>query len=196
MADIRKKAISMRLSTADLRRVKRLAERLGVRETHVIRYAIRDLLARLSPLSDPAIKGKALVPVFLENGAELQHHFELDVAQLDTIINNGCSPTERVSADDLHMIAMTGSSPSGTYRVLSMPAAPPLRRAVADGNGNGNGNGHSNGNGHANGNGHGETRTDGLETSEQEASPLRRYLYEKYLYAQISDAVPAAVRED
>jgi hypothetical protein len=66
----RKKAISIRMSTADVRRVKKLAQRLNVRDSDVIRFAVKGMLARLGPLYEPEAQGRNLVPVLVEAGAE------------------------------------------------------------------------------------------------------------------------------
>jgi len=108
----RKQAVSLRLSVTDLRKIKRISERLGARDSDVIRFAIKMLLVRLSPLSDPAIRGKHLMPFFLELGPELTHNFELDATRLDDILNDGASDQERVSIEDLHMLAMQGDVPA------------------------------------------------------------------------------------
>ena len=50
--DSRKQAVSIRMSAADIRSVKRLAERLGVRDSDVIRFAVKVMLGRLAPLHD------------------------------------------------------------------------------------------------------------------------------------------------
>jgi len=141
----RKKAVSLRLSASDLTKIRRIARRLDVRDSDVIRFAIKNLLVRLSPLTDPTLAGSALVPLFLEAGSELTNGLELDAEQLDRIINDGAADGDRVSLDDLHMITMIGAPGSA-----DIPAKGADRRA----------------------------------------SPMRRYLYEKYLFR--SDATPAA----
>ncbi len=109
MMDSRKRAVSLRLGSADLRRIKRAAERLGLRDSDLIRYAIKSLLARISPLTDPQMNGRALVPMFLESATDLVHHFDLDVARLDAIVNAGVTGANAVPAEDLHLIAMTAA---------------------------------------------------------------------------------------
>ncbi|MCC7460952.1 MAG: hypothetical protein IT480_00680 [Gammaproteobacteria bacterium] len=143
MAAGRKKAVSLRLSASDLTKIRRVARRLDVRDSDVIRFAIKNLLVRLSPLTDPTLAGSALVPLFLEAGSELTNGLELDAEQLDRIINEGVDPAQRVSLDDLHMIAMVGA-----------PAGEGTQAKGAD----------------------------------RRASPMRRYLYEKYLFR--SEASP------
>lgn len=147
----RKKAVSLRLSASDLTKIRRVAKRLDVRDSDVIRFAIKNLLVRLSPLTDPSLTGAALVPLFLEAGSELANGLELDAEQLDRIINDGAPVDERVSMDDLHMIAMVGA-----------PAGPEHPVKGAD----------------------------------RRASPMKRYLYEKYLFrAEIAPAPQADASE-
>jgi tetratricopeptide (TPR) repeat protein len=54
------------MNGADVRNVKRLAQRLAVRDSDVIRFAVKCMLARLGPLYDLEVKGRNLVPVFVE----------------------------------------------------------------------------------------------------------------------------------
>jgi hypothetical protein len=179
--DSRKKAVSIRINRGDARNIKRLAERLGARDSDVIRFAIKLMLGKLSPLQDPAIRGRNLVPVFLESGPELIRHFELDATRLISIINDGVEPDRSVDPEDVQLIAMSGlqrsylklrvagfqrahsnqatnAGPAGTHHASEPNGAP---RAVADG--------------------------DPLEQS------LRQYLYEKYLYSNVAEAakIPA-----
>lgn len=129
MATGRKKAVSLRLSSSDLTKIRRIAERLAVRDSDVIRFAIKNLLVRLSALTDPTLTGAALVPLFLEAGSDLATGLELDAEQLDRIINEGAVGDERVSMDDLHMIAMVGASPSTEQLVQGVDRrASPMKR--------------------------------------------------------------------
>lgn len=121
--DSRKQAISIRMNRSDVRNIKRLAERLGSRDSDVIRFAIKMMLGRLAPLQDPAVSGRNLVPVFIESGPDLMRHFEIDAARLASIINDGVDDSGRVEADDIQLIALSGLQRS--YLKLRMPA---LRR--------------------------------------------------------------------
>lgn len=105
----RKQAVSIRLGNADVRKVKRLAERLGVRDSDVIRFALKWALNRVAPLCDPEIKGPSLVPVFVEAGGDLIRHFELDAFRLEAIINEGVERERRVAHDDIALLALAGS---------------------------------------------------------------------------------------
>ena len=97
MTDSRKQAVSIRMSRGDVRNIKRLAERLGARDSDVIRFAIKLMLAQLAPLQDPTVGGRGLVPVFLESGPELMRHFELDASRLVSIINDGVEADRQVA---------------------------------------------------------------------------------------------------
>lgn len=103
-----KKAVSIRMSHNDIRHIKLLAERLGARESDVIRFAIKTMLEQLAPLQDPGAKGRTLVPVFVESGADLVRHFELDAGKLSGIINDGVEDERCVEPDDIQLIAMSG----------------------------------------------------------------------------------------
>ncbi len=108
MVEGRKRAVSIRMSSADVRRVKKLAQRLGVRDSDVIRYAVRGMLARLGPLYEPESRGRALVPVLVEAGAEFLRFFDLDAGRLDAIVNSDVDAEKRVSREDLALLALAG----------------------------------------------------------------------------------------
>lgn len=152
--DSRKQAVSIRMNAADVRNVKKLAKRLGVRDSDIVRFAVKVMLGKLAPLYDPHITGRRLVPVFVESGTDIFRHFELDVVRLDTIINDGADAASRVDQDDVHLIAMNGIQQSyARLRLSSMGMG-------------------ANGSGRA-----------GLAAHEDEnGGNLRRYLYEKYVY--------------
>ncbi len=119
MQDGRKQAVSLRLGPGDIRKIKRLARRLGVRDSEVIRYALKVMLGKLAPLCDPGVRGRSLMPVFMDTGVEILQHFELDEESLDRIINDGVDEdAHRVERDDLQLMAMIGM-PRG-YAKLSL----------------------------------------------------------------------------
>ncbi len=80
MIESRKQAVSIRMNSTDVRKVKKVASRLGVRDSDVIRFAVKSMLARLGPLYDPEAHGRNLVPVFVESGADLLRFFEFSCA--------------------------------------------------------------------------------------------------------------------
>jgi hypothetical protein len=108
MTEGRKQALSLRVTTGDLRKIKKLARRLGARDSDVIRFALKTMFARLAPLCDDSVQGRALLPVFIEAGSELFHHFDLDAVRLEEIVNAGVSKAQEVATDDLELIAMAG----------------------------------------------------------------------------------------
>ena len=96
------------MNGGDVRKVKKLAQRLGVRDSDVIRFAVKSMLARLGPLYDPDVRGRNLVPVFVESGVELLRFFELDAMRLEAIVNDGVDVARRVDREDIELLALTG----------------------------------------------------------------------------------------
>ena len=120
MVEGRKQAVSIRMTSTDVHKVKRLASRLGVRDSDVIRFAVKSTLAKLGPLYDAEVQGRNLVPVFVEWGVELLRFFDLDAARLEAIINDGLEPEARVDRDDIALLALTGSQEP--YAALKLSA--------------------------------------------------------------------------
>jgi hypothetical protein len=108
VVDQRKQAVSIRLGETDIRNIKRIAKRLGVRDSDIIRFAIKSALGRIAPLSDPAIRGRNLVPVLVESGDDLIRYFDLDAFRLENIINGEVETGRRVDRDDIALLAMSG----------------------------------------------------------------------------------------
>ena len=142
MRDNRKQNISVRMSNADLKKVKEIARRLQVRESDVFRFAVRSSLAKLTPLHDSEIVGSDLVPVFVECGTELANYFDLDTERLDSIINAGVSEPEKiVQKDDLELLALSSLQEHYLYLRLKelvkpnqsgMPASSLLREYLME----------------------------------------------------------------
>ncbi len=108
MVEQRKQAVSIRLGGSDIRHIKRIAKRLGVRDSDIIRFALKATLNRIAPLCDPTIRGRNLVPVLVESGDELIRYFELDAFRLESIINEGVEEGRQVERDDIALLAMSG----------------------------------------------------------------------------------------
>ncbi len=108
MVDQRKQAVSIRLGESDIRNIKRIARRLGVRDSDIIRFAIKSTLGRIAPLCDPGIRGRNLVPVLVESGDEVIRYFELDAYRLEAIINENVEAARQVERDDIALLAMSG----------------------------------------------------------------------------------------
>jgi hypothetical protein len=183
-SDGRKQAVSIRMSRTDVRQVKRLADRLGVRDSDVIRFAIKSMLAKLAPLPDPGVTGRGLVPVFMDAGPELMSHFDLDVEQLAAIINEGADQEWRVDEADIQLIAMRaiqaslfnmrGAEARGNHAHVDLRTEP-RRETNAT---------HTDVQGDAP-NGRAPSAPD---PSDHEQS-LRRYLYDKYLSARFPEVL-------
>ncbi len=109
MVETRKQAVSIRMNLADVRKVKKLAQRLGARDSDVIRFAVKNMLSRLAPLHDASVNGRNLVPVFVEFGVDMVRFFDLDAARLDSIINTGADAARRVDHDDIVLMALMGA---------------------------------------------------------------------------------------
>ena len=115
----RKSAVSVRMGVTDLSKVKAIAKRLGVRDSDVFRYAVKNSLAQLAPLVDPGIHGRHLLPVFVEAGPTLLRYFELDAARLADIVNSGVvDPETLVAPEDLTLLSMSGLQES--YAIVKL----------------------------------------------------------------------------
>lgn len=157
MSEGRKQAVSIRLGASDLRNLRKLARRLGVRHSDLIRYAIRSALARLAPLHESEQRGKALVPVFVEAGAELTRYLDLDATDVDTIINDGAPPELRVEREDVQLLAMSGAPhPYARLRLVSGGGPRSPQQSTAE--------------------------TDAGMQDPLSAQSLRKYLYDKYVF--------------
>jgi hypothetical protein len=123
MDESKKPLVSLRLSHADLERLGTLAKRLRARESEIIRFALRLAFARLALLLDENARGRDLIPVFLECGAELTSHFDLDPRTLDAIVNGVLDdPLKKVDGEDIELISMLhlpGRLPRAMPRNLS-----------------------------------------------------------------------------
>src|SRR5262245_27187007 len=163
--DSRKQAVSIRMTAADVRNVKRLAKRFGVRDSDIIRFAVKVMLRRLAPLHDPQVRGRSLVPVFVESGNEIFRFFELDATRLDSIISEGAQEDSRVEHEDIQLIAMSGIQQSYARLRLSSIGSQKPSASHAPINGR-----------------NAAGRIDGSAEEEELGTSLRRYLYEKYVY--------------
>jgi hypothetical protein len=130
LAEGRKQAVSLRLSAGDIRRIKRLADRLGARDSDVVRFAIKMMLHRMLPLCDPAVRGRSLVPVLAEWGPEVVRHFELDAITLDEIVNGDAPTAQRMELEDITLLTMVSAQESYaklSLRALTPPSRPPVQ---------------------------------------------------------------------
>jgi hypothetical protein len=100
-----KKNISVRLGVADLRRVKEIALRLGVKESEIFRYAVKALSTRLLPLLNRQLSGVPMLVALLESGEEMLSYFEFDAQHLERLINGGAEQGQ-VAHEDIEMLAI------------------------------------------------------------------------------------------
>lgn len=153
--ETRKRAVSVRMSVNDMRNVQLLAKRLAVRDSEVIRFAVKIMLSKLAPLYDMTTRGRNLVPVFVESGPDIFRYLELDAARLDAIINEGVADEARVTHDDIQLIAMSGIQQS--YAKLRLTRISGGKSTVV--------------------------RQEATAVPQEElGNTLRTYLYEKYVY--------------
>lgn len=101
-----KQCVSVRLSNSDIKKIKRIADRLQVSDSDVMRFAIKGTLSKLSPLSDAKLSGAQLLPVFIEYWIEVARYFDFDTDRLDTVINTNTNNENLVERDDIELIAM------------------------------------------------------------------------------------------
>lgn len=151
----RKQAISIRLGTTDLRNLRKLARRMNVRHSDIIRFAIRTSIARLGPLLEADMKGKDLVPMFVESGADLVRYLDLDAAALEAIINADATEKQRVDRADIMLLAGLG----GLLPYMRLRLSASLREGLVA-----------------------EPKAEAED--EKVGVTLRRYFYDKYLTEQ------------
>ncbi len=107
-----KQCVSVRLSTNDIRKIKRIAERLNVSDSDVIRFGIKGMLSQLLPLSDETSSGRQLLPVFLEHGNEVVRYFDFDAERLDSIMNENVPADQRIDRVDIELLTMRNVFPN------------------------------------------------------------------------------------
>lgn len=127
MVGEKKQLVSVRLCHADVDRIQSLASRLRVRESDVIRFALRLAFNRLAPLLDEQARGRDLIPIFLECGPELTYHFDLEPRILEAIVNDGLDdPGRMVDSHDIELMAalhLPGYRPPARLKYSPIPDA-------------------------------------------------------------------------
>ena len=107
----KKQHVSVRLAETDHRKMKEIARRLGVKESDLFRYIVKNSLSKLLPFQDQQIRGIDLIPTLLDCGQDLARYFDLDSEQLDQIVNGGVEEGSRkIEKGDLDILAMAGTS--------------------------------------------------------------------------------------
>jgi hypothetical protein len=110
--NLRKKGISVRMDTNDLEKLKHISSSLSVRDSDVIRFAIKSMLKRLAPLTREENSARDLLPVFIEYGAELTRAFDLGADEIESIINTDNKDSTRIDREDIELLSISGSTES------------------------------------------------------------------------------------
>lgn len=101
--------ISVRLRGSDIDKIKAIARRMDVSDSEIFRFGMRLAMARLLPLLDDKACGFRLLPIFVENDAELVRHFDMDAAHLERVINHRCvTHDSTVDPTDLNLLTLHG----------------------------------------------------------------------------------------
>ena len=106
--DRESRAYSVRLSASDLRKLKTVSSRLKVTESELIRFSLRKMLNRLTPLDDEHTRGASLLPVFVEFGDELTSYFDLDASRLEEIFEVEEDYGRSVDREDIGLLLLAG----------------------------------------------------------------------------------------
>ena len=101
-----KKNISVRLLESDLRRIKEVSSKLGVKDSDFFRYAVKVTLGNLMPLMRRDIQGAEFLLALLDGGDNLLRHFEFDSHMLERIVNDGVAVEDKVSMMDVELVCI------------------------------------------------------------------------------------------
>jgi hypothetical protein len=124
-----KKIVSVRVDATDLEKIKIITDRLRVRDSAFLRFAIKNTLSQLGPLHDPTATGRDLIPMFTDVGSELLRHFELDRSRLENIINSKLlDDNKMVDSEDIALMAVGELSDSYRYLKLKELSNLPVER--------------------------------------------------------------------
>lgn len=114
------KNISVRLSMSDINRFKEISLRLGIRESDLLRFSIKNFLSILVPLNDKNLRGAELMPIWLKCGNLLLENFDIDAARLNEIFNQGLEEKDQaVDMEDIELMAMSRLNPVYLVKKLS-----------------------------------------------------------------------------
>jgi hypothetical protein len=117
--DTKKKNVSLRVSPNDMDKIRHIADRLGVKESEVLRFSVKQMLTHLAPFQEASFRGVDLMPALLEIGQDMVRFFEFSVEQLDRIVNRGVDDGgRRIDQEDLKLLALSGMN--GRYAQLKL----------------------------------------------------------------------------
>jgi hypothetical protein len=107
----KKQSTSVRLNETDVKRIRLIAERLGVKESEMVRFIIKEALSKLLPFQDQEMKGVDLMPALIACGPHLAQYFDLDPDAMEEIVNSGVTEeTNKVELADLAMLVLSAES--------------------------------------------------------------------------------------
>jgi hypothetical protein len=101
-----KKNISVRLSEADVRRLKEISNRLSIKDSDLFRYSVKLTLSKFMPLLRHDLKGIEILLAMLDAGEDLMRYFEFDTYQIDNIVNKDIAAECRISMEDVELVAI------------------------------------------------------------------------------------------
>jgi len=112
----KKQNVSVRLSESDIKKIKGISERLGVKDSELFRYIIKNSLARLLPFQQGGMSGVDLIPALLDSGKDLTQHLDIDAERLDSIVNEGVNnKAKQVEKEDLDFVTLLGNDVCHDY---------------------------------------------------------------------------------
>ncbi len=126
----KKQSVSVRLSESDLRKIKDISKRLGVKDSELFRFIIKNTLAKLLPFQNEGVKGVDLIPALIDCAGDLSHYLDIDTDHLEEIVNGGVrDPEKRVEKADLDMLALASVGASYVSYKLSELRSQPVDEA-------------------------------------------------------------------
>lgn len=111
--------VSLRLSVADRKKVKMVADQLGVAESDVFRFAITQTLDRLAPLHNKNATGEELLGTFLDFGSELADYFEITPQRLERLLTDHAGIAEKIEPKDVEMLTMASTAETNGRAALN-----------------------------------------------------------------------------
>ncbi|MCG8315399.1 MAG: hypothetical protein MI976_19490 [Pseudomonadales bacterium] len=116
----KKQSVSVRLSESDVRKVKDISKRLGVKDSELFRFIVKNTLAKLLPFQNEGVKGIDLIPALVDCGGDLTRYLDIDTDALDEIVNAGVhEPHKKIDKADLDMLALASVGASYVSYKLS-----------------------------------------------------------------------------
>lgn len=117
----KKQSVSVRLSESDIKKIKGISERLGVKDSELFRYIIKNSLARLLPFQQGGVSGVDLIPALLDSGKDLTQHLDIDAERLDSIVNEGViDKAKQVEKEDLDFVTLLGNDVCHDYLTFKL----------------------------------------------------------------------------